>query len=87
MFTTDAAKALGLANEGALSVQGVGGSASAYYSHATFTLNGIGFGNVPCVVEDAFQGYPLFGYRFFVDNGYDLLVSQKHNQIVITKAQ
>lgn len=86
MFTTVAATALGLKNEGNVTVQGVGGSASAYYSHASFSLNGVSFSQVPCVVEDAFQGYPLFGYRFFVDNGYDLLVSQKHNQIVIMKA-
>ena len=85
MFTTSTAATLGLQNEGSLTVSGVGGTASAYYSSASFSINGVQFSDIPCIVEDSFTGKPLFGYKFFVDNGYDLLVSQKHNTITIMK--
>ncbi|GEO28034.1 hypothetical protein AAC03nite_38190 [Alicyclobacillus acidoterrestris] len=85
LFTTQVAAQLNLANEGSVTIQGIGGTSGAYYSHATFSINGVQFTNVPCVVDESFQGLPLFGYRFFIDNGYDLLVSQKHNTITILK--
>lgn len=86
MFTSSAAAILGLQNEGNETIGGVGGQTQAYKSHATFTINGVTFTGVPCTVDNSFPGYPLFGYRFFVDNGYDLLVSQKHQTVTIMRA-
>ena len=86
MFTGSAAAILSLQNEGNETIGGVGGQTQAYKSHANFGINGVTFSAVPCTVDNSFPGYPLFGYRFFVDNGYDLLVSQKHQTITIMRA-
>lgn len=85
MFTGAVANAIGLPNLRPITVSGVGGSAPSYESVASFKIGDVPFTNVPCVVEPSFSGYPLFGYRFFVDNGYDLLVSQRHQTITIMK--
>lgn len=86
MFTSAASATLGLKNEQSITIGGVGGTTPAYDSHATFRIGGVEFSNVPCTVAPSFTGYPLFGYKFFVDNGYDLLVSQKHNTVTILKS-
>ncbi|MCF8565063.1 retroviral-like aspartic protease family protein [Alicyclobacillus tolerans] len=79
------AKLLQLPQFSPLVVQGVGGQDSAYYSQITVNIGGHEFKNVPCIVDDSYTGTPLFGYGFFADNGYDLLVSQKNQIISILK--
>lgn len=85
MLNAADAKALDAPKLGDTNVQGVGGQSQAYYSQVTLEINGVGFGNVPCVVDPEFQGNSLFGYRFFIDNKYELLISQKHNTVTILK--
>lgn len=85
MFTSAAAKILGLSHDKDITIGGVGGTTSAYDSTATFSIGSAKFTGVPCVVADSFKGYPLFGYTFFVDNNYDLLVSHIHHTVTILK--
>jgi hypothetical protein len=83
LITKKLADALHLPNLGNVQIEGVGGKATAYNSEISLTIGGVRFNNIPCVVESSYTGTPLFGYRFFSDNGYDLLVSQKHNTLTI----
>lgn len=83
MFTSAAASILGLKNERNITIGGVGGTTPAYDSHATFKIGGVEFANVPCTVAPSFTGYPLFGYKFFIANNYDLLVSHIHHTVTI----
>lgn len=85
LITKEVAQELNLPNLGSDAVQGVGGVNSAYDSQITLTIGGHTFNNIPCIVDDSYMGPSLFGYSFFTDAGYDLLVSQKTNTIEILK--
>jgi hypothetical protein len=85
MLTAVDAKALNAPNLGSTAVQGVGGQSQGYYSQVTLVINGVTFKDIPCVVDPDFQGNSLFGYRFFIDNAYELLISQKHNTVTFCK--
>ncbi|MFD1675396.1 glycoside hydrolase domain-containing protein [Alicyclobacillus fodiniaquatilis] len=85
MLTAADAKALNAPNLGATSVQGVGGQSQAYYSQVDVVINGVAFEGIKCVVDPGFAGNSLFGYQFFIDNKYELLVSQKHNTVTFCK--
>lgn len=85
LITKEVAKELNLPNLGPDQVQGVGGLSSAYDSQITLSIGGHTFSNIPCIVDDSYSGPSLFGYSFFSDAGYDLLVSQKTNTIEILK--
>ncbi|WAH35435.1 retropepsin-like aspartic protease [Alicyclobacillus dauci] len=85
VLTKQLAESLKLPNLGDIQVQGVGGMDNAYLSKFTVSIGDVVFNDVPCIVDDNYSGTPLFGYEFFTDNGYDLLVSQKHQTITILK--
>lgn len=85
LFTKADAQLLGLPNLGNIQVAGIGGSDNAYVSQVSLNIGGVEFTNVPCIVDDSYTGVSLFGYGFFTDNGYDLLISQKNNSISILK--
>lgn len=85
LVTKQVAQLLNLPNLGSTQVQGIGGQDTAYNSQMTLSIGGQQFTNIPCIVDDSYNGPSLFGYGFFGDNGYDLLVSQKHNTITILK--
>jgi len=85
LVTKQIANMLHLPNLGDVPLEGVGGQDEGYMSQISFSLGGVEFDNVPCFVDNNYEGTPLFGYKFFVDNGYDLLVSQKHNTLTILK--
>ncbi|MFB5190802.1 retropepsin-like aspartic protease [Alicyclobacillus fastidiosus] len=85
LITKSLADALNLPNLGAIQVEGVGGEDSAYVSQITLSIGGTQFTDVPCIVDPSYSGVPLFGYGFFKDNGYDLLVSQKDSTMTILK--
>jgi hypothetical protein len=85
LVTQQVAELLHLPNLGSTQVQGVGGQDEAYNSEITLSIGGVEFNNVPCIVDKNFTGPSLFGYGFFADNGYDLLVSQKHDTMTILK--
>ena len=73
---------LGLPNLGALTVGGVGGSASAFRSEVSFSLGTRRFANVPCIVDPSFD-VNLFGARFFIDNKLTLVVDTKTSAVAI----
>ncbi|WAH38627.1 glucosaminidase domain-containing protein [Alicyclobacillus dauci] len=79
------AKLFNAPNLGATAVQGVGGQSQAYYSQVDVVINGVTFKGIKCVVDPDFTGNSLFGYQFFIDNKYELLVSQKHNTVTFCK--
>lgn len=74
---------LQLKNLGSDEVEGIGGEDEAYDSEISLSIGGHEFDNIPCLVDASYSGPPLFGYRFFADFGYDLLISQKHDSITI----
>lgn len=83
LLTSRIANQLHLPNLGSIEVAGVGGEDNGYYSKISLSIGGVQFGNVPCVVDPSYTGTPLLGYGFFIDNGYDILVSQKYNSFTI----
>lgn len=85
MITKHVADLLHLPNLGQMTIQGVAGQGTAYQSEISLTIGGKQFNNVPCLVDDNYSGPSLFGYGFFANGGYDLLVSQKDHTISILK--
>jgi hypothetical protein len=85
LVTKQVADLLHLPNLGSTQIQGVGGNDQVYNSQITLTIGGVEFKNIPCIVDDSYTGPSLFGYGFFADRGYDVLVSQKHNTMTILK--
>lgn len=85
VVTKKIADQLKLPNLGSIQVEGIGGLDNAYLSQMTMTIGGVEFKDVPCVVDENYTGYPLLGYSFFTDNGYDILLSQKHQSLTILK--
>ncbi|EPZ44121.1 retroviral-like aspartic protease family protein [Alicyclobacillus acidoterrestris] len=85
LITKSLADALNLPNLGDIQVEGVGGEDDAYVSKITLSIGGTEFPDIPCIVDPSYSGVPLFGYGFFQDNGYDLLVSQKDSTLTILK--
>lgn len=68
------AKRLHLTRERAVVVRGVSGSARAWTSHCDLTVGKRKFASVPCVIMKDLPFEALFGLRFFVDHGYQLLL-------------
>lgn len=77
------ASQLNLPNLGNVTIFGVGGQAQAYNSDVTLNIGGVQFANVPCIVDSSYTGAPLFGYNFFDQNNYDLLVSHRTSTMSI----
>ena len=76
LLTKDLADSLNLPNDGPLQIAGVTGSSEAYQSHGTVDLgDGHVYEDVHCVVDPAFTGTPLFGFRFFIDHQLAVLVN------------
>lgn len=71
------AKRLHLSRERAVVVRGVSGSARAWTSHCDLSVGKRKFRNVPCVIMKDLPFEALFGLRFFVDHGYQLLLDPK----------
>jgi hypothetical protein len=80
----DAAK-LNLPNLGTVPIAGVTGSDEAYMSEMDLTLGGVTFHHVQCLVYPKYRGASLFGYSFFADRQYDLLLSEKHHTLSVLK--
>jgi hypothetical protein len=74
LLTGQTAAALGLPNLGALQVEGVTGSAPAYYSRVDVTVGGQHFPAVPCVVDPS-APFQLFGLRLFIDQHLALVAN------------
>lgn len=91
LLTKAIADALKLPNEGALNIAGVTGNSPAYKSHLTIQLVGehgtVEYVDVPCVVDPAFQGVPLFGLRFFIDQKIALTLNVIQNTLTLTHAE
>ncbi|WDL95729.1 retroviral-like aspartic protease family protein [Alicyclobacillus sp. ALC3] len=68
---------LRLVREKAVVVRGVSGSARAWTSHCNLTVGKEKFVNVPCIIMQDLPFEALFGLRFFVDHGYQLLLDPK----------
>lgn len=85
LFTKADADLLNLPNLGSIQVAGIGGQDTAYISKVSLVIGGVQFNDVPCIVDENYTGLSLFGYGFFIDNGYDVLVSQKHSTITFLK--
>ena len=85
MLTQKVADALKAPNLGSMTISGVGGQNTAYNSKVTLSVGGVEFKDIPCVVDTAFTGYPLFGFRLFKDNNWDLLISNIHSAMAILK--
>lgn len=83
LISANDAKKLNLPNLGTIEVAGVGGTNQAYLSQMNVTIGGVTFENVPCIVDPSYQYNSLFGYSFFADHQYDLLVSLKHHTLSI----
>lgn len=79
------AQAMHLPNLGPIEIQGVTGTSQAYMSEMSVTIGGVTFRNIPCIVDPDFQDTSLFGYSFFSDNNYDLLVSLKYHTMTVLK--
>ena len=76
LLTKDIADELNLPNDGPLQVAGVTGSSEAYQSHVTVDLgDGHVYEDVHCVVDPAFTGTPLFGFRFVLDHHLAITVN------------
>lgn len=70
LLSESAATALGLPNEGAITIEGVTGNAAAYNSHVTVKFsNTVVFEDVACVVMPTLQSDALFGFRFWLNRG------------------
>ena len=75
LLTKEVADALNLPHDGPLQIAGVTGSSEAYQSHVTVVLENLEVQDIQCVVDPAFTGVPLFGFRFFIDHHLALLVN------------
>jgi hypothetical protein len=81
----DLAISLGLTEQDPVAVGGIGGAVEGYDSVIpSLTIGGVTFHNVPCVIGPTGSvDTPLFGYEFFADNGYDLLISNHDQRLYI----
>jgi len=79
---------LGLPNLGPVEIAGVTGDAAAYYSQVTVTVTDRRTGqpvtlpDIRCVVDPSSQD-ALFGLRFFVDRGYQLILDPQQQWAAI----
>lgn len=91
LLTKPIADALKLPNEGNENIAGVTGNSPAYKSHVTLQLAGdhgtVEYVDVPCVVDPAFTGEPLFGLRFFIDQQLALTLNVIKNTLTLTHAE
>lgn len=71
------AKRLHLIRDKAVAVRGVSGTARAWTSHCNLTVGKQKFNQIPCVVMQDLPYEALFGLRFFIDHGYQLLLDPK----------
>ena len=71
------AKQLRLNREKSVAVRGVSGVARAWTSHCNLTVGKHRFKGVPCVIMKDLPYEALFGLRFFIDHGYQLLLDPK----------
>jgi len=84
----DYAKAANLPNLGALTIQGVGGTAHAYNSKVTFKLGETTYTDVPCVVDEAMQmgtSNGLFGLDFLNANGISITLDPVAKTLTFSK--
>jgi hypothetical protein len=85
LINPDDAKAMHLPKLDTVEIQGVGGVSKAYESKMDIAIGGVTFHNVPCIIDPDYQDTSLFGYNFFNDNNYDVLISLKHYTMTILK--
>ncbi len=88
LLSESAATALGLPNEGAITIEGVTGNASAYNSHVTVKFsNTVVFENVACVVMPTLQSDALFGFRFWLNRGLAPMLNPEQAWLAIYAAR
>lgn len=83
LVTRQVAQLLNLPNLGSSAIQGIGGQDQAYNSQITLSIGGHEFQNIPCIVDNYYYGPSLFGYSFFSDHGYGLLIAPKNTSMTI----
>ena len=86
LLTQEVADALNLPNDGPLQIAGVTGSSDAYQSHVTVVLDTLDIQDVHCVVDPAYTGTPLFGFRFFIDHQYTVAVNPVTQTVTLYSA-
>lgn len=88
LLSESAASALGLPNEGAVTIEGVTGNAAAYNSHVTVKFsNTVVFDNVACVVMPDLQSDALFGFRFWLNRGLMPMLNPAQGWLAIYQAK
>lgn len=85
-FNQKTAARLSLPNLGSIQIGGVGGTAQAYQSVCTVTINGRAFANTPCIVDPGLAEPGLFGLRFFVDNNLKLTLNPSAQTLTVAEA-
>lgn len=85
-FNQQIANRLGLPNLGRVQIGGVGGTAQAYQSRCTITINGHVYADSPCIVDPGLTDPGLFGLRFFIDNNLKLTVNPSQQTLALSQA-
>lgn len=88
LLSESAASALGLPNEGAVTIEGVTGNAAAYNSHVTVKFSDtVIFDNVACVIMPDLQSDALFGFRFWLNRGLMPMLNPAQGWLAIYQAK
>lgn len=85
MIDPTLAKKYNMPEQGRIQSNGVGGTVTDYNSIVSFDFGGVKFLHVPAIIGNS-DGVPnLFGLRWFIDNGYSLLLDTVKAKLYIVK--